>query len=51
MAKSRFTKNFYFLSTVVVDNFVDNEEIHHHQLSHKVYELSNVIGITLVIVI
>ena len=27
MAKSRFTKYFYFLSTVFVDNFVDNEEI------------------------
>jgi hypothetical protein len=27
MAKSRFTKRFYFLSTVFVDNFVDNEEI------------------------
>ena len=27
MAKSRFTKTFYFLSTVFVDNFVDNEKI------------------------
>jgi hypothetical protein len=26
-AKSRFTKSFYFLSTVFVDNFVENEEI------------------------
>ena len=42
MAKSRFTKSFYFLSTVFVDNFVDNEEINYIQYRYKVYDLLNV---------
>jgi hypothetical protein len=43
MAKSRFTKSFYFLSTVFVDNFVDNEEINYIHPGHKVYDLLNVV--------
>jgi hypothetical protein len=42
MAKSRFTKSFSFLSTVFVDNFVDNEEINYIQYRCKVYDLLNV---------
>jgi hypothetical protein len=42
MAKSRFTKYFYFLSTVFVDNFVDNEEINYIHPGHKVYDLLNI---------
>jgi hypothetical protein len=42
MAKSRFTKSFYFLSTVFVDNFVENEEINYLKLSHSVYGLLNI---------
>jgi hypothetical protein len=41
-AKSRFTKSFYFLSTVFVDNFVENEEINWMALLHKVYGLLNI---------
>jgi len=37
MAKSRFTKYFYFLSTVFVDNFVDNEEINQWKRDLWVY--------------
>ena len=37
MAKSRFTKYFYFLSTVFVDNFVDNEEINRGKADLWVY--------------
>ena len=37
MAKSRFTKYFYFLSTVFVDNFVDNEEINQKMPDLSVY--------------
>ena len=37
MAKSRFTKYFYFLSTVFVDNFVDNEEINSWKADLWVY--------------
>ena len=37
MAKSRFTKYFYFLSTVFVDNFVDNEEINQWKPDFWVY--------------
>jgi hypothetical protein len=42
MAKSRFTKSFYFLSTVFVDNFVENEEINYMKLRRKVYGLLNI---------
>jgi hypothetical protein len=40
MAKSRFTKYFYFLSTVFVDNFVDNEEINVSKPDLRVYDLT-----------
>ena len=43
MAKSRFTKYFYFLSTVFVDNFVDNEEINYIKSGNKVYDLLNIV--------
>jgi hypothetical protein len=47
MAKSRFTKSFYFLSTVFVDNFVENEEISCTAMSQKVYGLLNIVlGVT-----
>ena len=39
MAKSRFTKYFYFLSTVFVDNFVDNEQINQLKFHCRVYDL------------
>lgn len=42
MAKSRFTKSFYFLSTVFVDNFVENDKINYMKLTHKVYALPNI---------
>jgi hypothetical protein len=42
-AKSRFTKSFYFLSTVCVDNFVENEEISAVAAVQKVYGLLNIV--------
>lgn len=41
-AKSRFTKPFYFLSTVFVDNFVENGEINYVKLHDSVYGLLNI---------
>ncbi|MYM80693.1 hypothetical protein GTP44_01790 [Duganella sp. FT50W] len=41
-AKSRFTKSFYFLSTVFVDNFVENEEINLFILCRQVYGWLNI---------
>ena len=46
MAKSRFTKYFYFLSTVFVDNFVDNDEINYFHSGVKVYDLLNIVTTT-----
>jgi len=42
MAKLRFTKYFYFLSTDSVDNFVNNGEIKVRPSWDKVYVLLNV---------
>lgn len=42
MAKLRFTKYFYFLSTDSVDNFVNNEEITLRPCGDKVYRLLKV---------
>lgn len=42
MAKLRFTKYFYFLSTDSVDNFVNNEEITLRPSGDKVYRLLKV---------
>jgi hypothetical protein len=42
MAKSRFTKSFYFLSTVFVDNFVENDKINYMKRTHEVYGLLNI---------
>jgi hypothetical protein len=42
MAKSRFTKSFYFLSTVFVDNFVENKEINYMKHRFQVYGLPSV---------
>ncbi len=42
MAKSRFTKSFYFLSTVFVDNFVENEQINQARVYLAVYRLLNI---------
>lgn len=42
MAKSRFTKYFYFLSTVFVDKFVDNEQINQLNFRFRVYDLLKV---------